>query len=503
MEYSIKSGSPEKQRTGCVVVPIFKGRKLSRPAQALDEAAGGALRQFLKRGDMEGDKGEIGWLYDLPNTFADRVLLVGCGAEREVTPRVFRDICRKVARTLDKSGATEAVSYLSAIESRHVDQNFLVRQTVLNFEDALYRFEQFKSESERPRKPLRKVVISVARRRDLSSAEQAMREGMGMATGVKVAKDLANLPPNICTPTYLAQQATQLKKTYPRLTVDILEEGDMEELGMGAFLAVARGSAEPAKLIVMHYKADEDPESKPVVLVGKGITFDTGGISLKPSEKMDEMKFDMGGAASVFGTLVACMDMQLPVHVVGIVAAAENMPDGKASRPGDIVTTMSGQTVEILNTDAEGRLVLCDALTYAGRFEPRVVIDVATLTGACIIALGHVASGMLTNQPSLGRELEHAAQAVDDRIWELPLWEDYQEQLKSPFADMANIGGRPAGTITAAAFLSRFTKDYRWAHLDIAGTAWKSGKAKGATGRPVPLLTEYILRTWRESRGEA
>jgi leucyl aminopeptidase len=499
VEYSIKSGSPEKQRSACIVIPIFKGRKLSRPAKTLDKISNGSLKRFLKRGDIEGENGESAWIYNLENTYCDRVLLMGCGSERELGFKSFKKICRKTAEILNNSGASEAVSYLSAIDSGHLDQNTLVRETVLSVESALYRFNKYKSKPEKVRKPLHKLTIGITRRKDLSSAEQAMLEGKGIATGMKLARDLANSPPNICHPEYLAHTAQQLTKTYRKLDVDILEEKDMEALGMGALLSVSQGSEQPAKLICMHYNNTNDENSKPIVLVGKGITFDSGGISIKPSAAMDEMKYDMGGAASVFGTLVACMHMQLPVNIVAVVAAAENMPDGRASRPGDIVTTLSEQTVEILNTDAEGRLVLCDALTYIKKFDPELVIDIATLTGACIIALGHHASGMLTNRPSLGRELVQAGNTIDDRLWELPLWDDYAEQLQSNFADMANIGGRPAGTITAAAFLSKFTKDYHWAHLDIAGTAWISGKDKAATGRPVPLLTEFILHRMRQT----
>jgi len=499
VEYSIKSGSPEKQRSACIVIPIFKGRKLSRPAKTLDKISDGALKRFLKRGDIEGENGESAWIYNLENTYCDRVLLMGCGSERELGFKSFKKICRKTAEILNNSGASEAVSYLSAIDSGHLDQNTLVRETVLSFESALYRFNKYKSKPEKVRKPLHKLTIGITRRKDLSSAEQAMLEGKGIATGMKLARDLANSPPNVCHPEYLAHTAQQLTKTYRKLDVDILEEKDMEALGMGALLSVSQGSEQPAKLICMHYNNTNDENSKPIVLVGKGITFDSGGISIKPSATMDEMKYDMGGAASVFGTLVACMHMQLPVNIVAVVAAAENMPDGRASRPGDIITTLSKQTVEILNTDAEGRLVLCDALTYIKKFGPELVIDIATLTGACIIALGHHASGMLTNRPSLGRELVQAGNTIDDRLWELPLWDDYAEQLQSNFADMANIGGRPAGTITAAAFLSKFTKDYHWAHLDIAGTAWVSGKDKAATGRPVPLLTEFILHRMRQT----
>ena len=308
---------------------------------------------------------------------------------------------------------------------------------------------------------------------------------------MSLARDLGNLPPNVCTPDYLARKAVELGRRN-RLRVKVLAENDMAKLGMGALLSVTLGSRQPAKFICMEYRGGPTRQ-KPVVLVGKGVTFDTGGISIKPSSEMDEMKYDMCGAASVFGTLYAVSRMKLPLNVVGLIPATENMPDGQASRPGDVVTSMSGQTIEILNTDAEGRLILCDALTYAERYEPAAVIDIATLTGACIIALGKVATGLFSPDDKLAGELIDAGQTAWDRVWRLPVWDDYQEQLRSNFADVANIGGRPAGSVTAACFLARFAKDYRWAHLDIAGTAWKSGKEKGSTGRPVPLLSQFLM----------
>lgn len=322
--------------------------------------------------------------------------------------------------------------------------------------------------------------------------EQAVRQGMAVSAGIHLAKDLGNLPGNICTPDYLAKQAIKLATQHKKLKTSVLEEKDMEKLGMGSLLSVSKGSREPAKLITMEYMAG-DKKQPPIVFVGKGVTFDSGGISLKPGAAMDEMKYDMCGAASVIGLISACADLQLPMNIVGIIPAVENMPDGIASRPGDVVTSMSGQTIEILNTDAEGRLILCDALTYAEKYDPDVVIDIATLTGACIVALGAHPAGLLSNHNPLANDLLSAGQTSGDRCWQLPLWDDYQEQLKSNFADMANIGGKGAGTITAACFLSRFAKKYHWAHLDIAGVAWKSGENKGATGRPVGLLAQYVL----------
>ncbi|OOG23835.1 leucyl aminopeptidase [Thioalkalivibrio denitrificans] len=492
MEFSVKSGNPEKQRSACVVVGVFERRRLSGAARVLDKASGGMLSTILRRGDMDGEKEQTLWLYNLPNTLCDRVLLVGCGKEREFNEAAYRSVTATMARTVNKSGAVEAVNYLTDLPVKGRDTLWKISQAVTVTQDTLYRFQQLKSKKDEVQRPLRRIILSVPSRSDLLPGEEAVRVASAISLGTRFTRDLANLPGNICTPTYLADQARQLNKTYKSVKVEVMEEADMEKLGMGALLSVSRGSEQPAKLIVMEYRGGKK-DSKPIVLVGKGITFDTGGISLKPGEAMDEMKFDMCGAASVLGVMKAIAEMMLPLNVIGVVAAAENMPDGKASRPGDVVTSMSGQTVEILNTDAEGRLVLCDALSYVERFEPESVIDIATLTGACIIALGHQATGLLSNHGPLANELLNAGRQCYDRAWELPLWEEYQEQLKSNFADMANIGGRPAGTITAACFLSRFTKKYHWAHLDIAGVAWKSGKEKGATGRPVPLLMQYLL----------
>jgi leucyl aminopeptidase len=342
-----------------------------------------------------------------------------------------------------------------------------------------------------PARALKRVVIATASKAGAADAARGLAEGRAIGAGMAFAKDLGNLPANVCTPTHLAESATKLAREW-KLGVEVLERRDMEKLGMNTLLSVAQGSRQPPKFIVLRYNGAR-MGAKPVVLVGKGITFDTGGISIKPAPEMDEMKFDMCGAASVLGTFRALAELKPDLNVVGLVPATENMPGGAATKPGDVVTSMSGQTVEILNTDAEGRLVLCDALTYAERYDPAAVVDIATLTGACVVALGHVATGLYANRDELAEELLEAGRDAWDRAWHMPLWDDYQEQLKSPFADMANIGGRPAGSVTAACFLSRFAGKYPWAHLDIAGTAWTSGKNKGATGRPVPLLTTFLL----------
>ena len=503
MEFSVKSGNPEKQRTACLVLGIYESRRLTPSAEQLDAACGGYLGSLLRRGDLEGKPGQSLLLFNVPEAPCERVLLIGCGREREIDDRRFRKIAAHAAAALNDTGAGEAVTYLTDLAVKSRDLNWKIRQIVEAVEEARYRFDALKSKKDAPRRPLRKIILSVPGRRELSDGERAVREGVAIAAGVALAKNLGNLPPNLCTPSYLAEQAQALAGEFPALRVEVLEEADMERLGMGALLSVTRGSAQPAKLIRLDYRQGL-ATAKPQVLIGKGVTFDTGGISLKPGEGMDEMKYDMCGAASVLGTLRACAELKLPLNVVGLIPAVENMPGGRASRPGDIVTSLSGQTIEILNTDAEGRLILCDAMTYAERDEPAAVIDVATLTGACIVALGRHPHGLFGNHPPLAHALTAAGHAAYDRVWELPLWEDYQEGLDSNFADMANVAGnRDGGAIMAACFLSRFAKKFHWAHLDIAGTAWKTGKAKGATGRPVPLLTQYLLDRAAEAAREA
>jgi leucyl aminopeptidase len=498
MEYTVKSGSPEKQRIGCVVAAVYAPRKLSPSAKILDEASGGMISNLVRRGELEGDIGQTLLLHNVKNTLCDRILLVGCGKEKDISTRNYRKINSTMTSTLQASGATEIASYLTEVPVKHRDITWMIRQSIEAIDETLYQFNQLKTDQKPPRRPLRKFIFSVSGRGQLMDGEVAVRNGMAVSTGIQLAKDLANLPGNICTPAYLAKQATTLEEQYPKVKTTVLEEEDMKKLGMGALLAVSRGSRQDGKLLVIEYIGG-DKKQAPIVLVGKGVTFDSGGISLKPGAAMDEMKFDMCGAASVLGILSACAELQLPINIVGIIPTVENMPDGSAIKPGDIVTSMSGKTIEILNTDAEGRLILCDALTYAANYNPEVVIDIATLTGACVVALGAHPAGLLGNHNPLINDLLNAGKTSGDRCWELPLWDDYQEQLNSNFADIANIGGKSAGTITAACFLSRFTKKYHWAHLDIAGVAWNSGKQKGATGRPVSLLMQYILNRLEDS----
>jgi leucyl aminopeptidase len=493
MEYFVKSTNPAKRRTPCLVLGVLSKQKLSAPAEAVDKASDGFLGRLVKQGDMDGDLGQTLMLYQVPGINAERVLLVGCGKHRELTPAAYRKIVAAATRVLQQGPTTSATWCVTEPLPKGASIYGLARDTVLAAEDTLYRFDQCKSKAEPPKHPLTRLDLLIGSDLDRDEAARGLAHGIAMASGVTLAKDLGNLPGNICTPSYLAERALDLAKDCQSLRVRVLEAEDMKKLGMGALLSVASGSRQPPKLIVMEYSGGKGSE-KPVVLVGKGLTFDAGGISIKPAADMDQMKYDMCGGASVIGALKACADLGLPLNVVGLVPSSENLPDGAANKPGDIVTSMSGQTIEILNTDAEGRLILCDTLTYAERYEPVAVIDVATLTGACIIALGHFASGLMANDERLAAEVLEAGEHTGDRAWRLPLWDDYQKALDSPFADMANIGGRSAGAITAACFLWRYTKKLKWAHLDVAGTAWKTGEDKGATGRPVPLLTQFLLR---------
>jgi len=491
MDFEIVNGNITSLETECLVIGVQADATLTPSASEIDQAASGYIQEILDAGDIKGKSGETLLLQKVPGIKARRVLLLGLGKADERSDRGSRKQITAAMSVIKSTNISSAVFALDGQIGADDDLYRQVRQLVEWSGCELYKYDETKSKKADPL-TLEMIGVVVAED-DNELAEFGLLDGVALVNGISTARDLGNLPGNVCTPTYLAEQAVELGEEVDNLEVSILDEDEMAELGMNSLLSVGNGSDQPSKLIVMNFKGT-NAEEKPHVLVGKGITFDTGGISLKPGAAMDEMKFDMCGAASVFGTMTALCEMQPELNVVGIIAAAENMPSGCATKPGDIVTTMSGQTVEILNTDAEGRLVLCDALTYAERFEPQTVVDIATLTGACIIALGHHATGLLTNDDDLAAELLAAGDQAADKAWRLPLWDEFQEQLDSNFADIANIGGRPAGTVTAACFLSRFTKAYRWAHLDIAGTAWNSaGKAKGATGRCVPLLTQYLL----------
>lgn len=491
MEISVKNTNLETVKSPCLVVGVSDKRKLSDSAKQLDSLSKGFISNLLRRGDISGEIGDSLMLHDVPGLKSERLLLVGCGKGSELTHQKFQEIITNASNTLNKANIKNSIISLADLDNKTLSNSMQIRLATEALQQNNYRFSELKKEKA---SSLVKATLHFADKRAavVKKAKLAVQIGNAIGLGRNTARDLGNLPGNICTPTYLAKQASNYGKSYIKLKTTILNQNEMEKLGMGSLLSVSKGSRTPPKFIVMQYNGGKKAD-RPYVLVGKGVTFDSGGISIKPGAAMDEMKYDMCGAAGVMGTMVSVNELKLPINVVAIIPSVENMPDGAASKPGDIVTSMSGQTIEILNTDAEGRLILCDALTYSEKFKPKAVIDVATLTGACVIALGAHPSGLLSNRQKLADQILSAGTECGDRAWQMPLWDDYQDQLKSNFADMANIGGREAGTITAACFLSRFTKKLNWAHLDIAGVAWLGGKKKGATGRPVPLLTQYLM----------
>ncbi|HNG58716.1 MAG TPA: leucyl aminopeptidase [Cellvibrionaceae bacterium] len=488
MELSSKPLPLQTSKTGCAIVAVFADKTFSDDYKRLDSTSQDTINRLIKAGDFTFKPGQMVWINTPAKAAYQRLLLVCLGASAsELSLKDYTQSLQAVARTLATRPVGSAILYLNGIEG--LSSHTLGFWAAEVFSKQAYRYTTTKKPKDGVH-DLKSLHLSLPKNQN-KAANQGILEGEAVGHGINLARQLGNLPGNICTPTFLAQEAERLAKTDKKFSVKILDEKALSKLGTGSLLSVSRGSAEPPRLIVLEYKGKTSKQ--PHVLVGKGVTFDTGGISLKPGAGMDEMKFDMCGAASVLGTLAALSQMQAAVHVVGIIAAVENMPGSRATKPGDVVTSLSGQTIEILNTDAEGRLILCDALTYAERYKPKTVVDIATLTGACVVALGHHASGLFANNQALANALLSAGEAAQDRAWQLPLWDDYQKGLESNFADMANIGGREGGSITAACFLSRFTKAYSWAHLDIAGTAWHSGGAKGATGRPVGLLVHYLL----------
>ena len=465
---------------------LATGPQLQNSAADLDKSLDGAISSLVKAGDFSGKSGET-LVIHIPGASGKRIILLG--TEGASTAQKQINVINAGASALLKTASSKAVWVGEGLSDDAEWQASIVARSV---QAASYKYAaQPKMVKKSKPAKLKSLTYWANSKAGANAAKKGLAYGASVGNGMNVARQLSNLPANICTPTYLANQAKALAKGQRNVTTNVLSEADMRKLKMGSLLSVSAGSDQPAKLIVIKYQGTK-ASVKPTVLVGKAVTFDTGGISLKPGGGMDEMKYDMCGGASVMGVMNALIENQLPVNVVGIIPATENMPNGQATKPGDVVTSMSGQTIEILNTDAEGRLILCDALTYAGRFKPDTIIDIATLTGAVIGALGKVTAGLLSNDDELAEGLLASGTKSGDRAWRMPLWEEYDELLKSNFADMANIGGPQAGTITAACFLARFTKKYRWAHLDVAGTAWVSGAQKGATGRPVPILMEYI-----------
>jgi leucyl aminopeptidase len=491
MEYFTSTSNVSRRSTDCVIIGVYEKNILGQGAAEVDAASNGAIRKLIKSGDISTQVGKCAVLTNVAGVKAARIAVVGLGKSGALEVAKFR---RAVAAAMTAIAQTRTRDLLNSLTLEPVaDANayYLARHSVQAIGDSLYRFTQMKSGKKPTAMPLKKVGLSIAKRGDAAKVARGAEHADAIVTGMSLAKDLGNLPPNVCTPSYLGRTAQRLARENKKLQTRILNEAEMKRLGMHSLLSVSAGATEPGKLVVMQYKgAGSD---KPVVLVGKGVTFDSGGISLKPGPGMDEMKYDMGGAASVIGTMATVAKLQLPINLTVVVPTVENMPSGDATRPSDIVKSMSGQTIEILNTDAEGRLILCDALTYSRRFKPAAIIDVATLTGACVIALGHHHTAVMSNNDELSASIIAAGKSSDDRSWPMPMGEEYAAQLDSNFADMANVGGREGGAITAACFLGKFTDGMNWAHLDIAGTAWKSGKAKGSTGRPVPMLTEVLL----------
>lgn len=490
MQFLVTSQSIASLETGTIVIGISESLELDNNASQLDAACSGAIKNLLASGDFQGKTGQCLLLQQPEGGSCKRILLAGTGKEKQLDIKSLRKIFAAVSSQLKPLAGSQATVVLEGFGVKGQTTAGRAKLIAQSVADSLYVFDQFKTEKA-PASQLDTLEFLV-NEEDGEAVRQACEQAKAISLGVRLARDLGNMPPNICHPRYLAERAQQMAKVHSQLVVEVLKQEQLQELGAGALLAVAKGSDQPPRMIVLNYQGAGE-QDQPHVLVGKGITFDTGGISLKPGASMDEMKYDMCGAAAVLGVMAAALELKLPINLIGVLTCAENMPSGGATRPGDIVTSMSKQTIEILNTDAEGRLVLCDALTYVKRFNPKSVVNIATLTGACVVALGDKTSGLMGNDQQLVEQLLQAATSAGDAAWQLPLSDDYQEQLDSPFADIANIGGPKAGTITAGCFLSRFTKDYPWAHLDIAGTAWISdGKEKGATGRPVPLLVQYL-----------
>jgi leucyl aminopeptidase len=487
MEFRLDTTQVTGLETACLVIGAFEDAPLHESAEMVDKASSGALQQLIKSGDVSTDWKDTTLLHGLDGVNAKRILVLGCGEIEKFNTLRYDSVCSSAGAFLRDHATTSAHICLNEIEVSNTTNHWRLRQAAVNLERANYRYTATKAPKDDDNQPLQSASFNGG-----PDLQHALDEASGIARGYVRSMELGNLPPNICNPQYLAEVAQEFAENYKNVSAEILDEDQMAELKMSAMLAVGRGSEYGSRLIVLKYQG-KDKESRPTVIVGKGITFDSGGLSLKPSPNMEQMKFDMGGAASVLGAFEACASMQLPINLICVVAAAENMPGGNAYRPGDVLTSMSGKTIEVLNTDAEGRLVLCDALTYSQRFNPTALIDVATLTGAAVISLGHHASIVMSKHDDLADELIDAGNTAIDRGWRLPLWDEYQPQIKSAYADMKNVGGMAAGSITAGCFLSRFTEDQRWAHIDCAGSTWIWGGDKGSTGRPVGMLTQFLI----------
>ena len=498
MQYSINSIDLIKQTSDCLIVSIFQEKRLSQSAQLLDKQSQGYIHRILDKGDLIEECGKSLMLYDVPGINTPRVLLVYCGEESNLSVADFRKIISCMAYAIKSLQIDKISSFLTDIFVKGYDFSQQIRQSIELIEDCFYCFDDLKTDKKDKISSPKRFIFNLPNSTASAEITETLQQSIAITRGIKLTKDLANLPANLCTPSVMTDFAKKLADD-TGLTINILDQAEIKKEGMGGLLAVAQGSKEPVKFVTLEYRGGATKQ-KPIVLVGKGVTFDSGGICLKPAAGMEEMKYDMSGAASVMGILKVVTELKLPIHVVGVMPLTENLPSGTAIKPGDVIKTLAGLSVEVINTDAEGRLILADALTYSERFNPDVVIDMATLTGAIIIALGAVATGMMSNNMELALEIEKAGQQSQDRVWPLPLWEDYQQQIDSNVADISNVGIGGGRSITAACFLSRFTKKLSWVHLDIAGTAWKSGPEKTATGRPVSLIVQFLLNRCKNNK---
>nr|BET44564.1 MAG: leucyl aminopeptidase [Candidatus Aschnera chinzeii] len=493
MKFSIDINKLETLKSDCIVIGVFESNILSKTAEKINHITNNYITNILNHGDINGKIHQCLMLYNIPHIASQRILLVGCGKKNELDEYQYNNIIDTVIKTLIKTNIQESSFFLTEFDVNNKNIYWKIRYIIENIHNNTYIFEKLKKKKNKKIHQLQHINFCINSDDDIKKAKLAIKHGIAITIGIKESKDLANLPPNICNPIYIATCAKKLANSYNNINTIILNEKELKLLKMNAYLAVGQGSKNESLMSIIEYKGDQNISAKPIVLIGKGLTFDSGGISIKSANNMEEMKFDMCGAATVYGIMHFLAYLQLPIHVISILACAENMPGGNAYRPGDILTTMSGKTVEIINTDAEGRLVLCDVLTYVDRFNPDIVIDVATLTGACVIALGKHYSGLLSNNDQLAEEIIHASIETGDKAWRLPLDKKFYKQLKSTVADISHVGGRDAGTITAGCFLEIFANKYHWAHLDIAGTAWDTGNKKYATGRPLTLLAQFLL----------
>jgi len=496
MKYHISTEFLELENSVCLVFGIFEDLKLSESILKIDFQSGGYINKLIKNKDITGQFNKFLLLHSIPNFYKTKVLFLGCGNKKFFNVNIYKKLFNLSFKIIKDLSINTVKYFLTDLDIQNSNVYWKIRFAISELQNCLYSFKIFKTYDNKQENEtsFNKVYFHVLFKSDVNCGKNAIKHESAISLGKKLSKDLSNMPPNICNPSYLADQVIKLSQKYPNIiTTDIINHKDMKKLKMNAYLSVGKGSKNKSLMSVIKYIGTTDTNIKNIVFIGKGVTFDSGGVSIKPSSHLDEMKFDMSGAAIVFGLMSVLSELKLPLNVIGILAGSENMVGGKAFRPGDILTTMSGKTVEILNTDAEGRLILCDVLTYVKRFNPGIVIDIATLTGACVVALGNHITGLLSNNQDLIQSLKIASVQTEDLIWEMPLYKEYDEDLKSEIADMTNVGKNSAGMITAACFLSKFSQEYVWAHLDIAGTAWASGKNKGSTGRPIDLLSQFLL----------